>query len=142
MAIGTDHLARIEWMRRYFMGIRTLLLMAGKAHLGLRPFVANLVYGCVHLVTVIAGQIAVLVLASFPVSAIGSFMASQTLIGSGITVRYCEGALLENDVRRSASLDVCVTMKMLLAFAVAGLAVRRAGIAPDAVFTLIKGKNR
>ena len=142
VAIGTDHLAGIDRVRGNLVGVRTLLLMAGEAHLGLRPLVANLVDGRMHLVAVIAGQLVVLVLAAFPVGAIISFVASQALAGAGIAVRYREGALLENDVRCGTSLDVGVTVQVFFAFAVAGLAVWRTGITPDAVPALIKGKNR
>jgi hypothetical protein len=93
VAIGTDHLARIDRVRGNFVGIRTLLLMAGKTNLGLRSLVAHLVYRRVHLVAVIAGQLVALVLTTIPVGAIISFVASQALTGSGIAVRYREGAL-------------------------------------------------
>ena len=142
VAIRTDDLARIDRVGRYLVAVRALFLVAGKAHFGLRLLAQHLVGWCMHLVAVVAGHLVVLVLAAVPVGAIGAFVAGQALAGADLVVRHFKGALLEDDVRRGAALDVGVALQVLFAFAVAGLAVRRAGIAPDAVLGLVDGKNR
>src|SRR5450759_4507362 len=95
-----------------------------------------------HLVAVITGHLVVLMLATIPVDSIGALMATQTLACTDLVIRHCISTFLKDDVRRDTSFDVGVAFQVLLAFAVAGLAVRRTGITPDTVLGLVKGKNR
>jgi hypothetical protein len=59
-------------MRR-LVGQSTLLFMASKAGLGLRPLVANRIFGYVYFVAGSAGDVTRLVNAAFPVRALGIF---------------------------------------------------------------------
>src|ERR1019366_7949680 len=90
----------------------------------------------------VTGHLVVLVLAAIPVDSIGALMAAQTLACTNLVIRHCISTFLKDDVRRGTTFDVGVTLQVLLAFAVAGLAVRRTGITPDTVLGLVKGKNR
>ena len=141
VTVRTDDLARIDRMGRYLVGIGALILVTGKADLGLRLSVAHLVDRCMYLVAVVARDLVVLVLATVPVGAVGAFMAAQALAGANLVVRHRIGAFLENDIRRSAPLDIGITLQMLFAFTVAGLAIRCAGITPDPMFGLVNGQD-
>src|SRR5476651_2428578 len=119
------------------MTVCTLFLVTGEAHLRLCLSFAHLVGWRMHLVAVVACHLVVIVLAAIPVGAIGALVTTQALAGTGLVIRYFISALLENNVRRGAPLDVGITLQVFLTFAVTGLAVRRAHIAPYAVLGLI-----
>ena len=142
VAVRTDDLARIDRVRRYLVGISALLLVTSEAHFGLSFSVAYLIYWRMHLVAIVTRNLVVLVLTTIPVGTIGALVATYALTGTNLVIRHSKRTLFENNIRSCTSFDVGITVQVLFAFAVAGLAVRRAGIAPDAVFALIKGENR
>ena len=79
VAIGADHLADLCRVGGHFFRLRPLLLVAGKANLGLGLFHHHLVCGRMRLVAIIAGKLVVLVLAAIPVIAGFAGMAGQAL---------------------------------------------------------------
>lgn len=145
VTIGTDHLAFTDWVVRIFDAIRTLFLVAGKAHLGLSLLVAYFIVRRVAFVARGTSYVADLVGAARPVSAF------QILIVAGKTsgvlrcrwrsaIRRVAAALgAKQHVRSGAGCLAFGILDVGIALAVAGLAGRGAGVALDAV---LGGKDR
>lgn len=137
MAVSTSHFADFDRVRRNLVDVSTLFFVAGKADLSLGEFSENLVYGLVGFVTTIACQATVLMLAAVPVGSLGSLVTGQAWFCSFLFIGNRVDAFLEYDVRRCSAFDVRVSLEMLFAITVTGLAVGRATIPFNAVLGLI-----
>ena len=141
VAIRTDNLAGFDRMGGYLVSISAPFLVTGIANLGLRLSLAHLVGRRMNRMATVAGQLIVLVLASFPVGACSSFVASQTLFRTYLFVCCRINTFFEYNIGSRTAFASGITLEVVLAFAVASLAVGCACIASDTVFGLVDGQD-
>ena len=142
MAIATNHFTHIDWMGRYLVTVCTLLFMAGKANLGLRQFVHDLICRRVNFMAVVTSNTIRLVLPAVPVRTCIAFVTGNALLTTLGIVGLCKSALLEDNVWWSSPFDSWVTLQVFFTFAVTRLTSGGAGIASHAVFGLVKRQDR
>ena len=95
-----------------------------------------------HHVAIVAGDTGVLVLAARPVVAVTAFVAAHALVGPLTVARGRIHALLEHVVGRRAAFSADITLEMLCAAAVAGLAIGRTRVTAYAVLGLVETQDR
>jgi len=141
MAISTSHIALWNRMVGRPLELRALFLVAGEANLGLGAFVAHLIVRSVDYMAGGAGHVRKLMRTSFPVRAI-RILAVAGKTGrilycyiAGRVVARCPSFCSKQNVGSSTRFQVFFT------FAVARLAIGRAGIRLDAVRGLVDSKD-
>ena len=139
MTIRAHYFAFTDRVMRNFVALRTLFLVAGEADFGLRLLVAHLVVRRVNFVARGTRHVASLVGATLPVSPFCILIVTgKTGIIQHFRFGRCEGAFLENNVRRCFAF----LRQVVLTLAVARLATRGTGISLDAMLGLVDRQYR
>lgn len=135
-------------MMRRPVDLRALLLVAGKANLGLGTFVSHLVVRGVDFVARGTCYVAALVCTSLPVRTFCILIVTGEtgfILYCCIAWRVragCSSFCSKKNIRSCAPLLIRITIQVFFALAVARLAIGSAGIRLDTMFGLIDSQDR